>query len=354
MKGISAEMNIYDISEKAGVSIATVSRVINGNTNVSEKTRSKVLAAIEEYGYTPNVFARGLGLNTMKTIGIMCADCSDPYLAQAVYYIEQELYKNNYDSLLSCTGYDHNMKEKCMSLLLSKRVDAVILVGSNYVEADDSLNEYIRRAAQTIPVMIVNGVLSAPNIYCTVCDDFSAIYDITSNFIKCGRKKLLYLSNSNSYSAMRKIEGFRAALKAHKIPSGDDRIRYIKPEAKSVQDIKKTVAAICASGFAFDGVIASDDILAVGAIKYAKEAGLSIPGDLFAAGYNNFDIAECCEPELTSVDNKLKPICIHCVTTLMNVFNNESSVPKQTVFSAEIVERRTTRLKEKTMQKITN
>ena len=84
-------MNIYDVSEKAGVSIATVSRVLNGNPNVSEPTRQKVLNVMKEIGYTPNVFARGLGLNTMHTIGIMCADSSDPFLANAVYYLEQNL-----------------------------------------------------------------------------------------------------------------------------------------------------------------------------------------------------------------------------------------------------------------------
>lgn len=73
-------MNIYDVSERAGVSIATVSRVLNGNPNVSEKTRNRVLEIMDELGYTPNVFARGLGLNTMKTVGIMCSDSSDPYL----------------------------------------------------------------------------------------------------------------------------------------------------------------------------------------------------------------------------------------------------------------------------------
>ena len=99
-------MNIYDVSEKAGVSIATVSRVLNGNPNVSEPTRQKVLNVMKEIGYTPNVFARGLGLNTMHTIGIMCADSSDPFLANAVYYLEQNLRKCGYDSFLCCTGYD--------------------------------------------------------------------------------------------------------------------------------------------------------------------------------------------------------------------------------------------------------
>lgn len=86
-------MNIYDVSNKAGVSIATVSRVLNGNAKVSSATRNKVLDAMKELDYTPNVFARGLGLNTMKTIGIMCIDSSDIYLANAVYYLEQELRK---------------------------------------------------------------------------------------------------------------------------------------------------------------------------------------------------------------------------------------------------------------------
>ena len=84
-------MNIYDVSKKAGVSIATVSRVMNGNDNVSEKTKQRVLSVMEELGYTPNVFARGLGLNSMNTIGVMCTDSSDIYLANAVYYIEREL-----------------------------------------------------------------------------------------------------------------------------------------------------------------------------------------------------------------------------------------------------------------------
>ena len=110
-------MNIYDVSKKAGVSIATVSRVLNGKANVSDKSKSRVLNAMKELDYTPNIFARGLGLNTMKTIGIMCSDSSDAYLANAVYYIEQELRKNGYDSLLCCTGRDIITKKKNLDLL---------------------------------------------------------------------------------------------------------------------------------------------------------------------------------------------------------------------------------------------
>ncbi len=341
-------MNIYDISRKTGVSTATVSRVINGSSSVSEKTRQKVLAAIDEYGYTPNVFARGLGLNTMKTVGILCADSSDPYLAQAVYRVEEHCRKSGYDVILSCTGYDHSVKERQMESLLSKRVDAVILVGSNYVESSDELNMYIAKAAKIVPVMIINGSINLPNVYCTVCDDYSAIYEITGKMIASGRKNPLYIYNSESYSGMQKLTGFRNALARNGIESGSGNILFVgsrKPGGRSfpVNSVKEAVSKLAASGHSFDCAVTSDDILAVGAVKYAHAAGLRIPEDFAVAGYNNFDLCECCDPELTSVDNRLDVLCDHCVSSLMTIFSGaEATIPKHTMFSGEIIERGTT------------
>ena len=105
-------MNIYDISKQAGVSIATVSRVLNGSDKVSPSTREKVLQVIEQNSYTPNAFARSLGLNSMHTVGILCADSSDVYLASAIYYLERELRQNSYASMLCCTGYHLEEKKK--------------------------------------------------------------------------------------------------------------------------------------------------------------------------------------------------------------------------------------------------
>ena len=84
---VPVSINIYDVAKLAGVSIATVSRVVNGNTNVSEKTRAKVLKVMDEQGYTPNVFARGLGLDSMKTVGIICPGIADLYVSDAVDFL---------------------------------------------------------------------------------------------------------------------------------------------------------------------------------------------------------------------------------------------------------------------------
>lgn len=334
-------MNIYDVSKKAGVSIATVSRVINGNSYVSEKTKQKVLKVIEEYQYTPNAFARGLGLNSMHTVGIMCADSSDPYLASAIYYLEQALRQHGYDSLLCCTGYELSEKQKYLDLLLSKRTDAIILVGSNFVEADNTKNDYIRDAALQVPIMILNAALDGSNIYCTLCDDYHAVYDATSALIKSGLKNILYLYNSESYSSNKKMSGFLAAMDPlYSDPAKkQELVHYING---NLLEVRNYLTALRKTGFNPDAIVASDDFLAIGAIKYAKEHHINVPDQLSIIGYNNSIVALCCEPELTSIDNKLEALCANCVTTLMGVFNNQA-VPLKTVYQAEIKKRGTTR-----------
>lgn len=333
-------MNIYDVSNKAGVSIATVSRVMNGNPNVSDTTRQKVLSVMKELGYTPNIFARGLGLNTMQTIGIMCTDSSDMYLANAVYYTEHELRIHGYDSILCCTGDDLENKKQSLNLLLSKRVDALILVGSRFLESKHKDNDYIFSAAEQVPIMLINGYLEGENIFCTICDDFRAIYQITQALLSSGRKKLLYLYTNHSYSGVQKKEGFLAALKHHGI-TPDKQFLQLSP--KGIYEAKGIVASLYQQGFFFNGIVTSDDFLAVGALKYALEQHIRVPKDLSIVGYNNSILATCSEPELTSIDTKVEALCIHTVNALMQIFEG-NDVPNCTTIAASIVYRMTTEL----------
>ena len=331
-------MTIYDISKEAGVSIATVSRVINGSTKVSEATRAKVLSIIERSGYSPNVFARGLGLNTMHTVGILCADCSDPYLAEAVYYLERELSANDYDMILYCTGYQLAHKQKCLELLLSKHVDAIIFVGSNYVEPDDKNNAYIKQAAQKVPVMLLNGIIDAPNIYCTLCDDRSAICEVTSLMLNAGLRDILFFYNSTSFSGRNKLAGFRDAFDIAGLPLRDEQFCFFDSRDCVVSEMADRLCSVYDSGMHFSALVAADDRLAVGAIKYAQRRGISVPDELTVTGFNNQSIATYCTPELTSVDNKLRPICTSCVTSLMGILDG-NEVPKKIYFSYELVRR---------------
>jgi LacI family transcriptional regulator/LacI family asc operon transcriptional repressor len=332
-------MNIYDVSKAAGVSIATVSRVINGNTNVSEKTKQKVLTIIDDIGYTPNAFARGLGLNTMQTIGIMCPDSSDPYLADAIYYLERELRLNGYDSILCCTGYQLATKEKYLKLLLSKRVDAVILIGSSFIEPNDKQNKYIYDASKEFPIVLLNGVLEGSNIYSTVCDDYQAVFDSVTALIDSGVTKILYLFHSLSYSGIKKLDGYKAAFLSRGLEVNEE---YMQQFSGTIHETKDFLIKLKSDGIDFDGIVTSDDSLAVSALKYAKACNLRVPEQLSIIGYNNSIMSQCCEPELTSVDNKVETACMNAVTTLMRVFAG-NNVPGKAMFSADIVKRGTTR-----------
>lgn len=334
-------MTIYDISEKAGVSIATVSRVLNGSPNVRPKTKKKVLEIIEAYGYTPNIFARGLGLNTMNSIGILCADSSDLYLAKAVYYIEQNLRSNGYNSILCCTGYDLTHKQNALSLLLSKRVDSIILVGSNFVGPNEEDNAYLREAANQVPVMILNANYDYPNVYCTLCDDYTAVREGTSKMIHSGISDILYLYNSHSYSGKRKLAGYQAALQDAKLEMNPEYIQYFSGSHEDIQGVSEFVSSLYAKGLTFHGVVASEDFLALGAMKFAKHVGLLIPQDLSIIGYNNSMLTDCSDPALTSIDNQLEKMCQHISKTAIDVLSG-CPQPQRRMFEGEFVSRGTT------------
>lgn len=334
-------MTIYDISEKAGVSIATVSRVLNGSNNVSEKTKKKVLDVINQYEYTPNAFARGLGLNTMKTIGIMCADSSDLYLAKAIYYIEQKLRANGYDSILCCTGYELETKMSSMNLLITKKVDGIILVGSNFIYEKDSDNKYIADAATQVPVMLLNADLDASNVYSVVSDDFTSMYDATLQMLQTGIKDIMYYYNSTSYSGKRKLAGYRAAMEEKSLLKGN-LMQFYHGSHEDVPAMTEFLKKLHDKGVDFHGIIAADDTLALAAVKYAKEMNYRIPEEFTILGYNNSMLVNCCDPELTSIDNKLETLCQHLITTLMGVLGG-NEMPKKTIFSGEIVKRGTTK-----------
>lgn len=213
-------MNIYDIAKLAGVSIATVSRVVNDSPKVSEKTKERVRQIMEENHYTPNVFARGLGLNTMRTVGIICPDVSDAYMAKAVAYLEKNLQGYGYDCILYCSGYDEEDKRQAVELILKKHIDALVLVGSDYAGQPGHDTDYVQEVSSQIPVFLINGYIDSDRIFCVLADDYQAVYDVTEELLLDGRKRIFFLSNSHSYSANQKRKGYEDALRAYQMPVG--------------------------------------------------------------------------------------------------------------------------------------
>lgn len=332
-------MNIYDIAELAGVSIATVSRVVNDSPRVSEKTKHRVRAIMEEYNYTPNVFARGLGLDSMKTIGIICPDVADAYMASAVAFLERRLRGYGYDCILYSSSHQQAKKEQAMELILKKRIDALVLVGSTYAGKgnDDESTDYIRRAAEDIPVFLVNARLTGKNIYSVYSQDYEATYKAVSELIESGRKRILFLTDSRSYSARKKMEGYEAALKDHGLPVLGNLKLYAKNQVHYVRDL-----LLSRIDLEFDSVLATEDGLAVGAVKYAHARKKKIPEEFSVIGYNNSELSVCCEPELTTIDNTGERLCNITVDNMMKLLAEKGEIPDEVPVPCHLVKRCTT------------
>ncbi len=190
--------------------------------------------------------------------------------------------------------------------------------------------------------MLLNAAMDAPNVYSIVSDDFTSMYDATMEMIRSGVEDILYFYNSTSYSGKKKLAGYRAAMEEKGLLTNGSFLQLYQGSHEDIPAMADQLKKLHAKGISFHGVIAADDSLALGALKYGREMELRIPEDLSIIGYNNSMLVSCCDPELTSIDNKLETLCQHLITTLMGVLGG-NEMPKKTVFSGELVKRGTTK-----------
>lgn len=229
-----------------------------------------------------------------------------------------------------------------MNLLITKKVDGIILAGSNFVHEKACENQYIADAAAQVPVMLLNADLDLPNVYSVVSDDYTSMYTATLEMFQSGTEDILYFYNSNSFSGKRKLAGFLAAMEKMHFSAAEVMTRFYRGSHEDIHAMVACLKQFHENGHIFHGIIAADDILAVAGVKYAREMHYRIPEDISVLGYNNSMPALCCEPELTSIDNKQETLCQHLIVTLLGVLEGKE-MPKKTVFSGEIIKRGTTR-----------
>lgn len=329
-------MTIYDIAEHCGVSIATVSRVLNGSDKVRPKTKEKILNAMKEMEYTPNPFARGLGLDSMKMVGILCTDISDTFYARAVALVENGLKKKGMNVILICTGDEYEEKARYMQLMLTQHVDAILLIGSSYsLDEDEADNSYIKEAAAKIPIVTVNSRVEVDNVYSVLCDEASGIKECTNLLIDSKHTNILYLYDKLNASGRQKLQGYETALASKGLKSNTHQV--VISHKRDLQSAQDTVTKLLKAAHEFTAIIASEDILAIGAQKALTEAGLSMP----VIGCNNSILAKCATPALTSLDNRLDILCPVAVDILEKIVldGDTSTLPSVTVYPPFIKER---------------
>lgn len=327
---------MHDIAKLAGVSIATVSRVINEPEKVKPETRERVQQILTETNFVANAFARGLVVNSMKTIGVLVVDIRDLYFSTVTYNIERGFTKLGYNVILSNTGGELGEKKKYLRVMLEKQVDGLILVGSVFKETAG--NEHILAASESVPIVMVNSLLEGNNIYSVLCDDVQGVREVVNYLVQQGRRAIYYLDDVKGSSGLAKIAGFKAGMTEHGLNEANILKMGTDPE-RTLSGLTRFLAARPQ----VDAIITGQDTTAIGVMKELAKLNYQVPKDVAVVGYNNSILAEIATPALTSVDNLQEPMAKYAVQILFDILHHKP-VPKKTVLSPNLIIRDSTGL----------
>ncbi|AGK96533.1 LacI family DNA-binding transcriptional regulator [Clostridium pasteurianum] len=329
-------MNIYDIAKEAGVSITTVSRVLNNKENISKKTKDKVEYILKKYNYTPNAIARGLVSKSMKSIGVLTIDITDVHHANTAYIIEREFNKLGYSVILCNTSGKTTESINYIKMLAERNIDGIILMGSIFDNED--IKTAISIYAKNIPLVSINAFLNVENTYSILVDDSYGITLCVDHLVEKGHSDIVYVKDLDTYSANEKKDGFIIGMNKHDLTIDDNSIITVE---KGLKGGCEAVEKLMKLHKKFSAIIFGEDITAIGAIKKLRELGLDVPKDVAVTGFNNSIFTECCYPELTSVDNKVEITSSLSVKLLNDVIENRN-VSSSIMIRPDLVIRKST------------
>ncbi|MFI6482655.1 LacI family DNA-binding transcriptional regulator [Nonomuraea sp. NPDC050663] len=299
-----SEATIADVARLAGVSSATVSRVINRNYPVAESTRARVEAAISELGYVANAHARALAGATNRTVAIIINDLIDPFYAYIARGVEREATAQGRLCLVCCTHGSHEQELALIDLLHEQRADAVILVGGAY-EDRAYASQVAKRAralhasGSTLVLCGRPGVGDDAPTKVVEYDNEGGAFAITDYLITQGHRRVLFLGGPSLFSTtIARLAGHRRALELRGLPYDESLIR---PGPLSRRFGYERTRELLAEGPEFTAIFAANDNVAAGAMQAIEAAGLSVPGDISVAGYDDVPLAQELRPQLTTV-----------------------------------------------------
>lgn len=331
-------VTIFDIAEKSGYSISTVSRVLNNSGPVKEKTRERIMEIIEELNYVPNDIAQSLVRKSTKMLGIVVADINNPFYSQIVRGIEDETDKFGYNIIL-CNSDEKMVKEKkIIEILLKKQVDGIIFAGGR--GKGKKYNNHIIKLSEKIPVVLANEYLRGDNIYCVTCDKKKGAYLIVKHLIELGHKNIGFINGMNDYKpSIEKYEGYKKALKEAGIELQEDKIINSDYHMNGGYESAKLLMRLPERPTA---IFAANDLMAIGAIKALKSMNFKVPEDVAVAGFDDIALNEYFDPTLSSVDQNLYKLGSQAVLLMDKIFKQSSDIKKKNILETVVKLREST------------
>ncbi|OPJ62539.1 LacI family DNA-binding transcriptional regulator [Clostridium oryzae] len=320
---------IKDVAKLAGITVTTVSRVLNNRGYISDATRKKVHAAMEELNYQPNEIARSLHRRKSNIIGVIVPNVSHPFFAELTNYIEYYAYEEGY-KVLVCNSYQNSDKEKdYVAMLKRNQVDGIIM-GSHTVETSDYITS-------DLPIVALDRNLSNGVPYVT-SDNYNGGVLATNLLIDKGCKKLAHISGPLEINtpANKRYQAF--------IDVATERnVEYVIKQAKLdiFESYEKLAYSLFSEHSDIDGIFASSDMIAASIIHVTNKLGKEVPKDLKIVGYDDISLASMIVPPLTTIKQPIEEIGKMSLKILLEIIDGKP-VNTESILPISLVERKTT------------
>lgn len=285
-----------DVADAAKVSTATVSRCLNEPAKVSEKTREKVMQAVEALGYTPHFGARALAANRTFTIGAIIPTMENAIFARGLQAFQEGLHAQGYTLLVASHAYQPEIEAEQIRALVARGADGLLLIGHR---REDDVYRFLERRG--VPALIAWAVQDAPRLPAIGFDNKAAMQGLAEHVLSLGHRNIGVISGlvAGNDRASGRLAGIRAAMEAHGL---DQTALPVEETAYGVENGAAAFARLMQLRPRPSVVMCGNDVLAVGAMQQAREMGLLVPDDVSVTGFDNIELARIATPGLTTVD----------------------------------------------------
>lgn len=334
-KKTPAKITIVDVAEKAGVSLGTVSRVINNDAHVAPETRERVSAVVQELGYVANRQARSLKGAKTNIIGMLVPDLGTGYIGEIIHGIDAELALHQLDLMLFTTHRESTKEANYVANMVRDMVDGLLLVlprnPADYIGSLTELN---------FPFVLIDHQGSSNPCPAVGATNWQGAYNATEYLVKLGHTRIGFITGSMDLgAAIDRLDGYKSALKTQHIPVDKALIyegNFFQPDgyagACTLLDLDDPPTAI----------FASNDVMAMGAMDAVRSRGMRVPGDVSILGFDDIPQAEMVRPALSTVRQPLKQMGGVATQMLIDKLENPNKEIGRTELPTELIARAST------------
>ncbi|HHW01762.1 MAG TPA: LacI family transcriptional regulator [Thermoanaerobacterales bacterium] len=304
-------VTIKEVAERAGVSTSTVSRALSGKIPVNDETKQKVLQAVKELNYQPNVLAQGLKDGKSRTLGLIIPNVRNLVFPAAIRGIEDTAKKHGYTVVLCNTDEDVETEKFYIDNLRRRLIDGFI-----FSTARPGHEHLLELKREGFPVVFLIRQMGEDVDAITV-DNYNGAYDATKYMLSRGLKNIAFINgHMDIFLYQQRFEGYKKALKEAGIPFKEELVVH---GIYGWEDGYKAMTDLLKKGYEIDGVFATSDPKAIGVIRAIKDFGLKVPDDISVIGFDNSDMAPLLDPPLTTVSQPFYEMGVKACERLIKI-----------------------------------